>query len=114
MSAFCDPGAAHGDRQRAVEVRVVEEQHRELVAAESCSQVVGANAAVDALGNDPQEAVAGPVAQRVVHDLEVVEVEEQDDGIEPRVAGGELRIHLLGEHRPVRQPGGRPGGATAP
>ena len=85
----------------------VEEQHRELVATEPRGQVVGANAAVDALGDDPQEAVAGPVAQRVVHDLEVVEVEEQDDGIEPGLAGGQLRIHLLGEHRPVRQPGQR-------
>ena len=47
------------------------------------------------------------MAQRVVHDLEVVEVEEQDDGVEPGLAGGQLRIDLLGEHRPVRQPGQR-------
>ena len=85
----------------------IEEQHRELVATEPRSQVVGADAAVDALGDDPQEAVAGPVAQRVVDDLEVVEVEEQDDGIEPGLAGAQLRIDLLGEHRPVRQPGQR-------
>ena len=41
----------------------------------------------DAVGDRDEEAVAGDVAEGVVDDLEVVEVDEQDDRREARPAG---------------------------
>ena len=66
------------------------------------------DAALDPLGDRAEEAVAGRVAQGVVHDLEVVEVEEQDDGDRARAGMSASRaFDLLGEHRPVREAGQR-------
>ena len=55
-------------------------EDRELVAAEAGDGVVGAQRVAQALAADLEQAVAGGVAERVVDLLEVVEVEEGDDG----------------------------------
>ena len=52
-------------------------EDRELVAAEARDQVALADRAAQALGDLDQQPVAGLVAEAVVDDLEVVEVEEQ-------------------------------------
>ena len=52
------------------------EQHGELVAAESRGDVRAADAVVEAARELDEHLVAGGVAERVVHGLEVVEVEE--------------------------------------
>ena len=53
-------------------------QDRELVAAQPGDEVAVADRAGDPLGHGDEERVAGGVAERVVDDLEVVEVDEQD------------------------------------
>ena len=64
-------------RERA-QVGLVLGQDRELVAAEPGDQVVVADEAADPLGDRDEQRVAGGVAEGVVDDLEVVEVDEQD------------------------------------
>ena len=66
-------------REGALELDLVRQQDRELVAAQPGRQVVGPDAAPDPVRHGRQEPVAGRVAERVVDDLEVVEVEEQHD-----------------------------------
>ena len=63
-----------------VEVRFVLGQDRELVAAEAGDQVRRANESGDPLRGRHEECVARSVPERVVDDLEVVEVDEQDRG----------------------------------
>ena len=50
---------------------------RELVAAEAGDDVVGAQHAAQPLGHGDEQPVAGAVPERVVDELEVVEVDEQ-------------------------------------
>ena len=71
------------DCQGALELHLVRQEDRELVAAEPGRQVVGSHAAADPVGHGRQQPVAGRVAEGVVDDLEVVEVEEEDDRAEP-------------------------------
>ena len=52
-------------------------EDRELVAAEARDRVAGAQLAVQARADRAQQLVAGVVAERVVDDLQVVEVQEQ-------------------------------------
>ena len=68
-------GDAGGRCQR---VGPVLQEHRELVATESGDGVPAAHRPSQAFRRAHQEGVAGGVAQRVVDNLEVVEVEEQD------------------------------------
>ena len=86
----------------------IPEEDRELVAADPGGQVAGPQRRLDALADGRQERVAGGVAEGVVDDLEVVEVEEQHDRDQP---GGVGRLeslgHALGEERPVGEPGQR-------
>ena len=79
----------------------VREQDGELVAAEPGGGLVLAEAG-EPLADALQQLVAELVAERVVHLLEVVDVEQQHD--RPHVAGGERRVDLGAEERPVRQP----------
>ena len=71
------PGARPWMRARLSDGLVLDED-RELVAAEPGHEVALADEALDPLGHRDEERVAGAVAERVVHDLEVVEVEEED------------------------------------
>ncbi len=86
-----------------MDVGDVEEQHAELVAAESRPQVRRAQRVADPGRDRREELVAGGVTQVVVHGLEVIEVEEErGDGprLAPRV---ERLLGLVDETTPVRQ-----------
>ena len=74
--------------------------------AEARDHVGLARAHAEALRQLDQQLVAGVVAQRVVHELEVVQVQEQDADAEVEPAGTRERAleHLL-EQRTVRQTG---------
>ena len=65
------------DRARLLVADVVE-QDRELVAAEAGGRVARSERGRDAPGGRHEDVVAAGVAERVVEDLEVVEVDEQD------------------------------------
>ena len=83
------------------------EEHRELVAAQPSRRVAGAKAAAQAIGHGHQELVTGTVAQAVVHQLEVVEVDEGHRG-DRRVGASDASQSMLDaveEERPVRQAG---------
>jgi hypothetical protein len=58
-------------------IGIGEHQQRELVAAQSRHQVVGTPAGEQARGHGLQQLVAGGVSQRVVDQLEVVEIQRQ-------------------------------------
>jgi hypothetical protein len=80
----------------------VAEADRELVAAEPGQRVTRAQHALEPAGGLRQQAVAGAVAERVVDDLEVVEVQEKDGdlAVAQRPDGDRLEQQLQ-EARPV-------------
>ena len=92
------------------------DQQRELVAAEPRGGVGRAQAAAQARGHRGEQSVAGRVAERVVHDLEVVEVHEQERDRAP-LAGHRL-LDAVEQQRAVRELGERvverAGGGAAP
>src|SRR5215208_6287264 len=55
----------------------VPDEHDELVTSEAGQAILRAQAALEALGDEREEQVPCLVAQRVVYDLELVEVREQ-------------------------------------
>ena len=67
-----------GNRHGVFGVLHVFEQHHELVAAEPAEDVVGSQQRAQPLGESDQHLVARRVAEAVVDDLEVVQVEEHD------------------------------------
>ena len=69
---------AVGDRHRLVLVGEAVDQDPELVAAEAGDDVAGAQVRAQPRGDRAQQLVAGVVAEAVVDQLEVVEVEEDD------------------------------------
>ncbi len=94
---------ARGERDG---ITVVLDEHGELVAPEPSRGVTRTRRARDALGNAQQELVSGAVAQAVVDELEVVEVEEEH-GERPQVALMQLEGvgEPVAEERPVGQAG---------
>ena len=97
---------ALGDDRRLARVGDVLEQHGELVAAHARDGVARAQRRVEPQRDGLQQLVAGLVAERVVDDLEAVEVEEQHGGAGPRAAAARAPQRLLEpveEQRAVRQ-----------
>jgi hypothetical protein len=87
-------------------VRRGRQQHGELVAAQARDRVAGAQHAGDPRPDEPQEAIAVVVAQRVVDELEPVEVEEHHDRAGARArGGGHGTLHAIVEQRAVGQTG---------
>ena len=77
----------------------------EFVAAEPCGGVGSAQALADALGRLDQQPVAGQVAEAVVDELELVDVEEQHGDLAVRALGScKCVIEAIDEERAVRQP----------
>ena len=96
------------DHRRLLGPAHVLEQHGELVAAHAEQHVGLAHRAADALGGDAQQAVAGVVAEAVVHALEIVQVEEQQRERPAGALGAAHRlVEVLGEAGAVRQAGER-------
>ena len=86
--------------------RGVDHQHGELVAAEAGHGVDRARRALQAMGDDAQQLVAGGVAEAVVHDLEAVEVEQHHRHPVDADAGAvEGPLQPVHEVRPVAQAG---------
>ena len=92
-------------RQRAGRLRArIALQHRELVAAEPRDRVVLADRAADALRDGAQQLVADRMAERIVHALEVVEVEtEHGERLAQGRHAGQAFGHALVEQHAVRQ-----------
>jgi hypothetical protein len=84
------------------------EQHGELVAAQTGHHVAVAQAATQQVGHAHDELIARGVTQRVVDELEVVEIQGQESGrraVAPRA--GDLGFELLLEAPAVEQAGQR-------
>ena len=91
-------------------LRVVEVAHddHELVASVARHEVALAHRRDHAFSGRAQQRVADGVPERVVDVLEVVEVDEQDRGAEPRApARGQGPVELVEDERPVGEPGER-------
>ena len=97
-------GEPVGDAADVVEVLDALEQDHELVAAEAGDHVVGAQLVGEALGDGDQQLVTGAVAERVVDDLEVVDVGEHHGDLAAQLG---LALDRRGQHaveqRAVRQ-----------
>ena len=101
---------ALGDDAGLARVGDVLEQHGELVAAHARHGVAGADGRVEPARDGAQQLVPDGMPERVVHDLEAVEVEEEDRAAAagPPPAGPSQRLlEPVEEQRPVRQPGQR-------
>ena len=99
---------ALGDDRGAADVLDLLEQQRELVAAVAGDGVAGAQRTFDALGDGHQQAVADEVAERVVDELEAVEVAEQHGAAELVLVAAralEAELQAVEEERAVGQPG---------
>ena len=99
-------GVGHGGRDLLglLERRDAFEQHRELVAAEPGDRVGRPRALHQPLRGGLQQPVADVVAERVVHVLEVVEVDHQDR--QPVLGAPRERDRMLdavAEQAPVRE-----------
>ena len=80
----------------------------ELVAAGAGREVRGAQHALEPLGERDEQVVAGRVAERVVDELEPVEVEEQDRDVRVRPGRAPQRpVERLEQERPVGETGER-------
>ena len=101
-------GDAVGDPAQIGEAHDPLEQDHELVPAEAGDRVAGPDRRGEALGGRDQQLVAGAVAERVVDDLEVVDVGEQDGEAGVGLAAALERLGQRAvEQRAVRQPGQR-------
>ena len=90
----------------AVEIGGVLQQQRELVSAQARDGVLGAQAPGQAMAHFHQKPVADLLAQRVVEDLEAIQIEEEDR----QVGAGALRAgqgvgQAIHEEGTVGQPG---------
>ena len=95
-----------GDRDRLVPAVDPVEQQRELVAAETGEQVLAAHHALEAARDLGEQQVADAVTERVVDDLEPVDVEVQHAdraAVAPRGRGRLLQA--LHERGPIREAG---------
>jgi hypothetical protein len=97
---------AVGHAGRPGKARVVVEQDGELVAAEPGRDVAGSHGRPQPPGDAAQQPVAGVVAEGVVDDLEVVEIEEHHDR-HLRTRPLDPVTHGFEEQGPVRQAGER-------
>ena len=93
---------AHGDALSVIGIDTADE-NGELVTTEPGSEIDRADRGRDTAGDRDQELVAGLVAEHVVDDLEVVEVEEQDGNRRVLIGLGQRLADLLREQRPVGQ-----------
>ena len=94
-------GDAVGDAGRDGLVVDARQEDRELVAAEAGDRVAGAQRVAQPLGDDDQQLVAGGVPERVVDDLELVEVDEEHGGGAGPSASASFSLKARGSGRPV-------------
>ena len=101
-------GVALRDAHVALAGIDVGEQHEELVAGLAADDVGLAGDGAQPVGDPPQELVADLAAEAIVHERELVDVDEHDRD-RRAVAGGAVQrqLEVLGEHREVGQLGQR-------
>ena len=87
-----------------VPLDLVRDQH-EFVTAEPCDGVLGAQDR-EKLGSDvPQERVADVMAEPVVHELEMVDIEEHHGALKlPSLRTGHRPLETIAQKVPIRQP----------
>ncbi len=101
-------GQALGGRNGVFDAVDPIEQDRELVPALARRDIAGTDRARDSLGDFDQQPVAGAMTQRVVDDLEVVEVEEQESNLQPASPPArECPLDVVAEQDSIREPGQR-------
>ena len=95
-----------GDHDHIVLRAYLGQQQGELIPAKAGQGVAPAQAALQALGHGLEQPVAHGVAERVVHDLETVQIEEHDPQlalVAPRVGDGHgqsvFQQHAVGQVR---------------
>ena len=81
----------HGELARVV---LGGNEDRELIAADARERVARIERALQATGDREQQAVADDEAERAVHALELVEIEEEDRGPQARIAAPARQGHL--------------------
>jgi hypothetical protein len=87
-----------------------DEQHRELVAAQSRAHVMVTDRAAQPLGDRHQQLIADRVPERVVDQLESVQIHEQHGHrLTAAVAAHQLVLQAIKQHPAVRQAGQRVG-----
>jgi hypothetical protein len=87
-------------------VGVATDQHRELVAAQARADVAIAQTAPQPLGHGDQQLVADQMTQRVVDELEAVQVQEQHGGVGALAVGAcEVVLEAIKQQRAVAQAG---------
>jgi hypothetical protein len=87
-----------------VHIADVFDENRELIATQTRRRVAGTQAALQALGDAFQQQIAHFVAQRIVHDLEPVEVEKEHGGLLLLTIGTrQCMLQSVHEKRAVRQ-----------
>ena len=92
------------DRLRVLPADVLE-QHDEFVAAKACDEVLRAHPVADLLRRELQQIVAGHVTARVVHVLELIEVDEEQRAALLAVgARHDLRLELRDQPVTVVEP----------
>ncbi len=108
-SALRDALGGHaGPRRRRSSAPAAVHQQQELVAALAREDVAAADELGDAARRLAQHLVTGGVAERVVDELEVVEIEvEEGDGLARAAGPREVGAQLLLELGAVRQAGER-------
>ena len=96
-----DPvGAAHGDAGLGGAV----EKHEELVGTRAGDDVGLSDRGAEAVGHSPKDAVAGGIAKRVVHCLEVIDVDgEQREAAAFRGVDGAPPFDLPCQRRAIVQ-----------
>ena len=94
-----------GECRDRLDAREVVAEHHELVAAEARDDVAGPDRMPEPLRDGDDELVAERVAEAVVDDLEVVEVDEQHRDHAVPLPPRECQRDAFGEARPVREPG---------
>ena len=80
-------------------------QNRELVAAKACDDIAFGDGRAQPTGHFNQDRVAGRVAERIVDDLEVVEIEEQHRHGLIRLPAGDRFREFGVKHQSVEQAG---------
>lgn len=96
-----------GDLHRFLEARSRQEG-AELLAAEACHQIVGAQHAFRGLGDGDEDLVAGIMAERVVDALEMVDIEHDDrERLLLAARASDLGADYFGQPAAIAEPGER-------
>ena len=102
------PRVLGGQADGHLHVADVAAQHHELVAGEPADHVAAPDGRLEPLGQSQEHLVAAGVPERVVDQLEPVEVDEQDGQVGAALhRHQQLPLELVVEEGPVAQPGQR-------